>query len=101
MRLPLVSCLSVTRCQCHAEVLLKGLHLVPNSVGLSVGSVFAGYMMHKTGKYKTINATFGCLPFISTVLIASLREDSSPYLSWLSIVSISQISPLLSSIKNN
>ncbi|KAF9460915.1 major facilitator superfamily domain-containing protein [Collybia nuda] len=62
-----------------------GLHLVPNSVGLSLGSVFAGYMMHKTGKYKMINAVFGCLPFISTVMIASLREDSGPYLSWLCI----------------
>ncbi|RDB19412.1 Multidrug resistance protein fnx1 [Hypsizygus marmoreus] len=63
-----------------------GLHLVPNSVGLSLGSLFAGYMMHLTGRYKTINLIFGWFPFIGAVMIASLDKDSSTYMTWLSIM---------------
>jgi len=62
-----------------------GLHLVPNSVGTSLGSLFAGYMMHRTGKYKTLNFIFGWFPFIGASLIASMHKESSPYLTWLSI----------------
>lgn len=43
---------------------------------MSVGSVFAGWMMHKTGKYKAINLIFGVLPFIGAAAIYRLREDS-------------------------
>ncbi|KAF7314937.1 Vacuolar amino acid permease [Mycena indigotica] len=63
-----------------------GLHLMPNSVSLSLGSIFAGWMMHKTGRYKTINAIFGAFPFFGAIFIASLREDSGWVQSWLSIV---------------
>jgi hypothetical protein len=42
--------------------------------------------MHRTGRYKTINAVFGWLPFIGATMIATMREDSNPYRSWLSIV---------------
>lgn len=54
---------------------------------MSVGSLFAGWMMHRTGKYKMINLIFGLFPFIATVLIYRMREDSGPIQSWLSIVS--------------
>ncbi|KAF8061811.1 vacuolar amino acid permease [Lyophyllum atratum] len=63
-----------------------GMHLVPNSVGMSLGSILAGYMMHRTGRYKTINSIFGWFPFIGASLIASLHKDSSPVLTWLSII---------------
>ncbi|KAF7314932.1 Vacuolar amino acid permease [Mycena indigotica] len=63
-----------------------GLHLMPNSVSLSLGSIFAGWMMHKTGRYKMINAIFGAFPFIGAVFITMLREDSGWVQSWLSIV---------------
>ncbi|KAF5387165.1 hypothetical protein D9615_002098 [Tricholomella constricta] len=63
-----------------------GLHLFPNSVGMSFGSIFAGYMMHRTGRYKAINLICGWFPFIGASLIASLHKDSSPYLTWLSIL---------------
>ncbi|KAG6909882.1 hypothetical protein DXG01_014691 [Tephrocybe rancida] len=62
-----------------------GLHLVPNSISMSLGSVFAGYMMHRTGKYKMINMTFGWFPFIGASLVASLRRDSPAFLSWMGI----------------
>ena len=42
--------------------------------------------MHRTGKYKFINLTFGILPFIATILISTMNENSSPTRLWLSIV---------------
>ena len=60
---------------------------MPNSVALSCGSLFAGYVMHRTGRYKTINTVFGWFPFIGAMLIATMREDSNPFRTWLSIVS--------------
>ncbi|KAG5735468.1 hypothetical protein E4T56_gene12854 [Termitomyces sp. T112] len=62
-----------------------GLHLVPNSLSMSLGSVFAGYVMHRTGRYKAINLTFGWFPFIGASLIASLRRDSPAFLTWMGI----------------
>ncbi|KAK7036049.1 vacuolar amino acid permease [Favolaschia claudopus] len=63
-----------------------GMHLMPNSVSMSTGSLFAGWMMHRTGRYKRINLIFGIFPFIGTTLISRLREDSGPVQSWLSII---------------
>ena len=64
-----------------------GMHLMPNSISMSVGSVFAGWVVHATGKYKTLNLILGACPFIGAVLIYYIREDSGPIQSWLSIVS--------------
>ncbi|KIY46255.1 MFS general substrate transporter [Fistulina hepatica ATCC 64428] len=63
-----------------------GLHLMPNSVSMSLGSLFAGGMMHRTGRYKALNMIFGIFPFIATILIYRMREDSGPIQSWLSII---------------
>ncbi|KAF7295800.1 Vacuolar amino acid permease [Mycena chlorophos] len=63
-----------------------GLHLMPNSVSLSLGSVFAGWMMHRTGTYKSINLFFGVLPFIGAGLIASINERSGWVVTWFSII---------------
>ncbi|KAJ6588154.1 vacuolar amino acid permease [Mycena capillaripes] len=63
-----------------------GLHLMPNSVSMSTGSVFAGWMMHRMGRYKKINLIFGIFPFVGAVLISLMREDSGPIQSWLSII---------------
>ncbi|KAJ7119169.1 vacuolar amino acid permease [Mycena epipterygia] len=63
-----------------------GLHLMPNSVSMSTGSLFAGWMMHRTGRYKTLNLVFGIFPFLGAVLISLMREDSGPIQSWLSII---------------
>ena len=59
---------------------------MPHSVALSCGSIFAGYVIHRTGRYKTMNAVFGWLPFIGVTLIATMREDSNVFRTWLSIV---------------
>jgi len=65
---------------------IAGLHLLPSSIAMTTGSMFAGWYMHKTGRYKIINLTFGILPFIATMLIATMHEDSSPARLWLSII---------------
>ncbi|THH09985.1 hypothetical protein EW145_g1642 [Phellinidium pouzarii] len=63
-----------------------GAHLLPNSISMSCGSLFAGYMMHRTGKYKLINLVFGICPFIAAVSISLLREDSNWFQMWFSII---------------
>ncbi|KAL1746466.1 major facilitator superfamily domain-containing protein [Schizophyllum fasciatum] len=63
-----------------------GLHLLPNSVSMSTGSVFAGWVMHKTGRYKTLNAIFGIFPFVATIFISLMHEGMGPIQSWLSII---------------
>ncbi|EJD06151.1 vacuolar amino acid permease [Fomitiporia mediterranea MF3/22] len=63
-----------------------GAHLLPNSISMSFGSLFAGYMMHRTGKYKMINLIFGSFPFIAAVAISLLREDSNWFQMWFSII---------------
>lgn len=63
-----------------------GAHLLPNSLAMSTGSVFAGWMMHKTGKYKMLNLIFGIFPFIGATAICLINEDSGFIQSWFSII---------------
>ncbi|KAI9453901.1 vacuolar amino acid permease [Lactarius psammicola] len=63
-----------------------GLHLLPNSVSMSCGSMFAGWMMHRTGKYKLLNLIFGAFPFMAATFITQIREDSGPAQLWFSII---------------
>ncbi|KAF5348388.1 hypothetical protein D9758_010911 [Tetrapyrgos nigripes] len=65
---------------------VAGLHILPNSISMSAGSMFAGWMMHRTGKYKMINLVFGIFPFIASVLIAQIHENSGWIQSWFSII---------------
>jgi hypothetical protein len=59
---------------------------MPNSISMSAGSVFAGWMMQKTGRYKAINLIFGIFLFVGASLISRMRENSGLMQSWLSIV---------------
>ena len=59
---------------------------MPNSLAISLGSLFAGWMMHLTGRYKAMNLTLGFLPFIGAAQVYLLREDSGFWVSWFSIV---------------
>ncbi|KIY68361.1 vacuolar amino acid permease [Cylindrobasidium torrendii FP15055 ss-10] len=69
---------------------VAGLHLAPNSVSMMMGSLFAGWMIKRTGTYKTINFIFGLFPFIAAILIRSMLgqrpEDVDWVRSWLSII---------------
>ncbi|KAI0355184.1 vacuolar amino acid permease [Trametes cingulata] len=63
-----------------------GAHLIPNGVSVSCGSLFAGWIMHRTGRYKRLNLVFGIFPFVSATLLALMREDSPAIQQWLSIL---------------
>ncbi|KAG9096756.1 hypothetical protein FS749_007798 [Ceratobasidium sp. UAMH 11750] len=64
----------------------SGLHLLPNAIAVASGSVFAGWMMRKTGKlyYLTLMSALGML--LSSLLIASWNDDSADYHLWGDIV---------------
>ncbi|KAH9053744.1 MFS general substrate transporter [Lactarius vividus] len=62
------------------------LHLLPNSISMSCGSMFAGWMVHRTGKYKLLNLIFGAFPFLAASFITQIREDSGPAQLWFSII---------------
>ncbi|PSR72112.1 hypothetical protein PHLCEN_2v12027 [Hermanssonia centrifuga] len=63
-----------------------GAHLIPNGISISCGSLFAGWIIHKTGNYKRLNLIFGLFPFVSAILLSIMREDSPPIQLWLSII---------------
>ncbi|KAI8974212.1 vacuolar amino acid permease [Trametes punicea] len=63
-----------------------GAHLIPNGISVSCGSLFAGWYMHRTGKYKRLSLIFGIFPFVAATLMALMREDSPPIQQWLSIL---------------
>ncbi|KAI0728869.1 MFS general substrate transporter [Fomitopsis betulina] len=63
-----------------------GAHLIPNGVSISCGSLFAGWIMHRTGRYKMLSLIFGIFPFIATILLSLMREDSPPFQLWFSII---------------
>ncbi|PPQ73575.1 hypothetical protein CVT24_007461 [Panaeolus cyanescens] len=63
-----------------------GLHLLPNSICISTGSVFAGWVMRRSGSYKSLNMLFGILPFCATLLMMNMREESHPALLWFTIM---------------
>ncbi|KAG8985640.1 hypothetical protein FRB90_004561, partial [Tulasnella sp. 427] len=70
----------------RTSVTIAGLHIMPSSVSMSIGSLFAGYMMHRTGRYKSLTTTFGVLPAFAALLLARLKRDSWTVTQWLSIV---------------
>ncbi|KAF8757976.1 vacuolar amino acid permease [Rhizoctonia solani] len=65
---------------------VAGAHLLPNSVAMSLGSLFAGWYMAKTGRYKILTNLFGLFPCIASLLVYRLRENSSSFEQWFSII---------------
>ncbi|EPS98348.1 hypothetical protein FOMPIDRAFT_1061393 [Fomitopsis schrenkii] len=63
-----------------------GAHLIPNGISISCGSLFAGWVMHKTGRYKMLNIIFGMFPFVAAILLSRMHEDSPPFQLWFSII---------------
>lgn len=66
-----------------------GAHLVPNSVMLSLGSLFAGWYMRRTGKYYWLIVTSAVLPLVAFVMMAvmtRLDDGGGPALQWISIL---------------
>ncbi|KAF8521427.1 vacuolar amino acid permease [Hysterangium stoloniferum] len=63
-----------------------GAHLLPNSIAMSTGSLFAGWIMSSTGKYRIIDMIFGICPAIATMLLTRLNENSGMFAQWFTIV---------------
>jgi len=72
----------------RTSVSVAGMHIAPNSFAMSLGSLFAGYMLHKTGKYRLLNITFGILPSVAAFALARLKIDSWAVTQWISIGSL-------------
>lgn len=65
---------------------LAGLHLVPNSVALSIGSVFAGIWMRKTGRYYWVNFFHANCMVVSAVMIMCLTPNAPDWLTYVAII---------------
>ncbi|KAH9077429.1 MFS general substrate transporter [Lactarius deliciosus] len=63
-----------------------GLHLLPHSIALSTGSVFAGWIMRRTGKLYTLTLVSAALAVWSSIQIALWSENSSQWHLWVDIV---------------
>ncbi|GAA6041495.1 hypothetical protein JCM8097_001905 [Rhodosporidiobolus ruineniae] len=62
-----------------------GAHLLPTSIGNVVGGFAAGFIVHKTGRYRVASIIAGLLPIIGVLLISRLTTDSPAIAKWLDI----------------
>jgi len=67
---------------------IAGLHLLPHSLAMGLGSLVGGWFIHRTGKYTTLNVIFGLLPLSGLIPIILMREDSGFIPKWLSVFPI-------------
>ncbi|SCZ88228.1 BZ3500_MvSof-1268-A1-R1_Chr2-1g04272 [Microbotryum saponariae] len=63
-----------------------GAHLLPNSIALSCGSLFAGWYIRHTGRYYNLIAVTSFLPILALVSAMTLNEHRSPFNEWLGII---------------
>ncbi|KAJ3864896.1 major facilitator superfamily domain-containing protein [Lentinula novae-zelandiae] len=69
----------------------SGLHLLPHSVAISSGSVFAGWqvwvlMMRRTGKLYKLTLCSGLMCILASVSVVFWNENTSPFHLWIDIV---------------
>lgn len=64
----------------------SGLHLLPHSVALSSGSVFAGWIMRRTGKLYTLTLVSAVFTIYSSLSIASWTPDTADFHLWVDII---------------
>ncbi|KAF8521201.1 major facilitator superfamily domain-containing protein [Hysterangium stoloniferum] len=69
------------------SVSTAGAHLLPNSIAVSLGSLFAGWIISSTGRYRIVDL-FGIGPVLATTLLMFLNENSGMFIQWLIIVPI-------------
>ncbi|KZT12978.1 vacuolar amino acid permease [Laetiporus sulphureus 93-53] len=63
-----------------------GLHLLPHSVSISTGSVFAGWVMRRTGKLYNLTIISGLLTVVATTLVVFWNDKTSAFHLWFDIV---------------
>ncbi|KAI0637813.1 vacuolar amino acid permease [Trametes polyzona] len=62
-----------------------GFHLLPHSVAISTGSVFAGWVMRRTGKLYSLTLCSCLLTVVAASLVAMWNENSPAYHLWLDV----------------
>ena len=62
-----------------------GLHLIPNSVGLSVGSVLAGIYMRQTGRFYKYNLVNAILASTGLFIISTFGRSTPEWLTYLAV----------------
>jgi len=63
-----------------------GLHLLPNSVAISLGSLAAGWVIRKTGRYWWLITTSAALAAFSSLLVAMWCDGTGSIELWFDIV---------------
>ncbi|XP_006460176.1 hypothetical protein AGABI2DRAFT_202979 [Agaricus bisporus var. bisporus H97] len=74
---------SAVRLQSAAKA---GLHLLPHSVAISIGSVFAGWIMRRTGKLYTLTLVSSVLTIFASVMVCFWRDSTSTFHLWIDLV---------------
>ncbi|KAL9712790.1 hypothetical protein Ac2012v2_004027 [Leucoagaricus gongylophorus] len=62
-----------------------GLHLLPHSVAISTGSVFAGWIMRRTGQLYTLTLVSSFLTIFASTLVCLWGPDTSAFHLWLDL----------------
>ncbi len=65
---------------------LAGLHLIPNSIALSIGSVLAGIVMKRSGRYYRYNLINSMLITVSIVAFTTYTYTTPEWFSYISII---------------
>ncbi|KAI0334757.1 vacuolar amino acid permease [Cubamyces sp. BRFM 1775] len=63
-----------------------GMHLLPHSVAISTGSVFAGWVMRRTGKLYSLTLCSCLLTVVAATLVALWNENSATWHLWLDVM---------------
>jgi len=62
------------------------LHLLPHSIAISTGSVFAGWVMRRTGKLYTLTLLSAMCPLYASTMVAMWNDNSSKWHLWGDLV---------------
>ncbi|KAJ3485362.1 hypothetical protein NLI96_g5024 [Meripilus lineatus] len=62
-----------------------GLHLLPHSVAISTGSVFAGWVMRRTGKLYGLTLISCFLTIIAASFVAAWNENTAAFHLWVDV----------------
>ncbi|EGO01838.1 hypothetical protein SERLA73DRAFT_71001 [Serpula lacrymans var. lacrymans S7.3] len=63
-----------------------GMHLLPHSVALSTGSVFAGWLMRRTGKLYMLTLLSTVLTVFAGMLLITWNDQTASWHLWLDVV---------------
>ncbi|KAF8914097.1 vacuolar amino acid permease [Gymnopilus junonius] len=65
---------------------VAGLHLLPHSVAISTGSVFAGWIMRRTGKLYTLTVVSSMMCILASTSASFWKENSSALHLWVDLI---------------